>query len=251
MKKPQSFGRSPSEQTFVYSWSAIQEYMRHKPSAIKAIECKDNWRDKVLSALHSFGLSEKLLRKASPSDDFKDSPVRAQIAATLLDEEAFMHGLEKKPGSLILALDHITDPRNLGAIIRSAAFFGVRGVVIPERRQAAVTEAALNTAQGGFALIEVTQVVNLGRALEKLKEQGYWVIGTAMNGESIDEVAGFYDKTVLVLGSEDKGMSEKIAEKCDRVVRLGPAKPLLDSLNVSVAAGIAIHEFSKQRKVPE
>lgn len=225
--------------------------MRHKPAAIKAIECKDNWRDKIAMALKDCGLSEKLLRRPAPADDFKDSPVRAQISASCLDEDSFLQHLPKSSETLILALDHITDPRNLGAIVRSAAFFGIKSIVIPERRQAAITEAALNTAQGGFALVEVVQVVNLGRALEKLKEQGFWVVGTAMDGEKIDDVAGFYDKTVLVLGSEDKGMSAKITEKCDRVVRLGPANPPLDSLNVSVAAGIAIHEFTKRRKVPE
>lgn len=250
MKKTQYPARSQADQTFIYSWSAIREYMRHKPLAIKAIECKDSWREKTVAALKNSGLSEQLLRRPGPTDDFKDSPVRARIVANCLDEDSFLQALQKGAESLVLALDHITDPRNLGAIVRSAAFFGIKSVVIPERRQAAITEAALNTAQGGFALVEVVQVVNLGRALEKLKEQGFWVVGTAMDGESIDEVAGFYDKTVLVLGSEDKGMGAKISEKCDRIVRLGPTHPPLDSLNVSVAAGIAIHEFSKQRKVP-
>lgn len=251
MKKPQFPGRSPVDHTFIYSWSAIQEYMRHKPAAIKAIECKDNWRETILSALKTWDLPEKLLRRPSSADNFKESPVRAHIVESYLDEDGFLNRLQKSSETLVLALDHITDPRNLGAIVRSAAFFGVKSIVIPERRQAAVTEAALNTAQGGFALVEVAEVVNLGRTLEKLKEQGFWVVGTAMDGEKIDDVAGFYDKTVLVLGSEDKGMGAKITEKCDRVVRLGPAKPPLDSLNVSVAAGIALHEFSKQRKVPE
>lgn len=225
--------------------------MRHKPTAIKAIECKENWRDKILSSLKTCGLPENILRRPTSTDDFKDSPVRAHIVENFLDEESLLNHLRKNSETLVLALDHITDPRNLGAIVRSAAFFGIKSIVIPERRQAAVTEAALNTAQGGFALVKVAQVVNLGRTLEKMKEQGFWVVGTAMNGEKIEDVAGFYEKTILVLGSEDKGMSAKITEKCDRVVRLGPVNPPLDSLNVSVAAGIAIHEFSKQRKVPE
>src|SRR5690606_7140244 len=147
---------------------------------------------------------------------------------------------------LLIAVDHITDPRNLGAIVRTAAFYGVPFVIAPERRQVLLTGAAVGTAQGGFALCDLVTVVNLGRALNALKENGYWIVGTAMDGEPIDRVRGVYDKVVLVFGSEDSGLSHGIRQKCDRLACLNPpasAGETLESLNVAVAAGICIHAF--------
>lgn len=171
------------------------------------------------------------------------APVVAKVTHCAIPAGDWLHGLVKTPESLVLALDHVQDPRNLGAILRSAAFFGVRTIVVPERRQVLLTQASVGTAQGGFALCNLVCTVNLTRTLRDLKDQGYWIIGATMDGEPVSQVAGQYDKVVLVLGAEDTGLSRMIDETCDRKVAIqGDGK--LDSLNVSVAAGILLNAFT-------
>jgi 23S rRNA (guanosine2251-2'-O)-methyltransferase len=141
----------------------------------------------------------------------------------------------------VIVLDHISDPRNLGAIVRTAAFFGVRHVIVPEKRQVLLTQAGVNTAQGGFALSDLVVVVNVSRALEELKRNDYWILGAAMGGNPVSTVRGRFNRQVLVLGSEDKGISQHVLGRCDVQVAIPGAPKSLDSLNVSVAAGILIH----------
>lgn len=145
--------------------------------------------------------------------------------------------------NVIIALDHITDPRNLGAIARSAAFFGVREVVVPERRQVLLTRASVATAQGAFALVDLVTIVNLSRTLDQLKEAGYWVIGADMAGDPLKQVAAKFEKVVIVMGAEDKGISREVQKRCDVMASIAGHPERLESLNVSVATGIFLHEF--------
>ena len=145
----------------------------------------------------------------------------------------------------VVALDGITDPHNLGAIIRSAECAGAHGVVIPERRAAGLSPAAAKAAAGALNHMPVARVKNLNRALEELKAEGLWVTGAAMNGESAYS-CDLTGPIALVIGSEGDGMSRLALEKCDRVVSL-PVKGHIDSLNASVAAGILMYEIVRQR----
>jgi 23S rRNA (guanosine2251-2'-O)-methyltransferase len=169
--------------------------------------------------------------------------VVAKVVLSAIPVADWMGRLGKTPASLILALDHVQDPRNLGAILRSAAFFGVRNVLVPERRQVLLTQASVATAQGGFALCDLVCTVNLGRTLRDLKDKGFWILGATMDGEAIPQVAGHYEKVVLVLGAEETGLSRSVEELCDRKVAIQGAGEL-DSLNVSVAAGILLNAFT-------
>lgn len=141
--------------------------------------------------------------------------------------------------ALIVVLDGVTDPQNLGAIIRSAEVLGARGVVVPEDRAAAVTPTVMRAASGATAHLPVAQVVNLVRALESAKAAGFWIVGLDAAGS-----AGFQDlppleRTVLVVGSEGKGMRRLVREACDFLVRI-PVRGRVASLNASVAAGIGL-----------
>jgi 23S rRNA (guanosine2251-2'-O)-methyltransferase len=169
--------------------------------------------------------------------------VFAKVVLSAVPAADWVGRIAKNPQSFILALDHVQDPRNLGAILRSAAFFGVRSILVPERRQVLLTQASVATAQGGFALCDLVCTVNLARTLRDLKDHGYWILGATMDGETIDRVAGQYEKTVLVLGAEDTGLSRGIEDTCDRKVAIRGAGQL-DSLNVSVAAGILLNAFT-------
>ncbi|MFM1750942.1 MAG: hypothetical protein RL658_1083 [Actinomycetota bacterium] len=152
-----------------------------------------------------------------------------------------------KPG-LIVALDGVTDPRNLGAIIRSAAAFGVDGVIIPERRSAAMTAAAWKTSAGAAARMQVAQVTNLNRAIEDVQERGYFVVG--LDGESDELISNMKVATepiMIIVGSEGKGLSKLTREKCDLVVKI-PMRSTTESLNASVATSIALFAVDEARK---
>lgn len=148
---------------------------------------------------------------------------------------------------LVVVLDGITDPRNLGAIIRSASGFGAHGVVIPERRAAQITAAAWKTSAGAAARVPVARVTNLTRALNELKDANVMVIGLAADGEVDIAESNLIDGPLaIVIGSEGKGLSRLVAETCDQIVSI-PMGGGLESLNAGVAAGVALYAVGQAR----
>jgi len=148
---------------------------------------------------------------------------------------------------LIVALDSVTDPRNLGAAIRSAAGFGAHGVVVPERRAAGMTAAAWKTSAGAAARIPVAQTVNLVRQLKAYQEAGCMVVGLAADGDvSLPDLELGDGALVVVVGSEDAGLSRLVSETCDQLVSI-PMAGQLESLNAGVAAGVALYAVSRAR----
>lgn len=150
--------------------------------------------------------------------------------------------------ALIVALDSVTDPRNLGAVVRSAAGFGAHGVVVPERRAAGMTASAWKSSAGAAARIPVARATNLTRQLKAYAESGLMIAGLAADGEvSLPELDLADGPLVLVVGSEGKGLSRLVAETCDVRVAI-PMATELESLNAGVAAGIALYEISRVRR---
>jgi len=148
---------------------------------------------------------------------------------------------------LIVALDSITDPRNLGAIVRSAAAFGADGVLIPERRSAGMTAAAWKTSAGAAAHIPIARATNLNRSLRAYATAGLSLIGLdATVDTTISDMAGASGPMVLVVGSEGAGLSRLVREACDSLASI-PISKSVESLNAGVAAGIALYEISRQR----
>lgn len=148
---------------------------------------------------------------------------------------------------LLLAIDHITDEGNLGAILRTAAFFGVNGVIIPKDRSARVSGAVMKRSSGGHAHVPVSLVVNLGRAIEQLNESGFWVIGTSGDGNETIYDFKFTGDILLILGNEEKGISPVVLKRCHQILNI-PSSGKIDALNVSVAAGVVISEIMRQRQ---
>ena len=149
---------------------------------------------------------------------------------------------------LIVALDGVTDPRNLGAIVRSAAAFGAAGVVMTERRAAAMTASAWKSSSGAAARLPVAQVTNMARTIEDAKKLGCFVIG--LDGESDQTLSGMKvaeENVMVVVGSEGKGLSRLVREKCDLVVSI-PMRATTESLNASVATSIALFWVDEQRR---
>jgi 23S rRNA (guanosine2251-2'-O)-methyltransferase len=161
--------------------------------------------------------------------------------ADLVDPEA--------PGvPLVVALDGITDPRNLGAIVRSVAAFGGHGVVVPERRSVGMTAAAWKTSAGAAARVPVARAGNLTRALEEFKRAGFFVLGLDMDGDvDLPDLALADEPLVVVTGSEGKGLSRLVRETCDQIVSI-PMSSAVESLNAGLATGVALYEIARQRR---
>ena len=151
------------------------------------------------------------------------------------------------PPALLVALDNISDPRNLGAIVRSVAAFGGHGVLIPQRRSASVTAVAWRTSAGAAARVPVARATNLTRALKSWADAGVRVVGLDTDGETaLDDLDGT-DPMVMVVGSEGKGLSRLVRQNCDEVVSI-PMAGDTESLNASVAAGVVLAEITRQRR---
>lgn len=149
--------------------------------------------------------------------------------------------------ALIMALDGVTDSRNLGAVVRSAAAFGAHGVVIPERRAAGMTAGAWKTSSGAAARLSVARATNLTRALEAYQKAGLMVVGLAADGEAeIGDLDALTGPVVVVAGSEGRGLSRLVSETCDLLVRI-PMPGETESLNAGVAAGIVLYEAARLR----
>jgi len=148
---------------------------------------------------------------------------------------------------LLVFLDEVEDPRNLGAILRTAAAMGAGAVVIPERRAAGLTETVAKAAAGALAHVPVARVVNLGRALEQCKEAGFWVYGFDERAEHELDRIQFEPRVAMVFGGEARGLRESTKARCDFLVRI-PCPGKIVSLNVSVAAGMALYEWWRARR---
>lgn len=167
-----------------------------------------------------------------------------------LDELLARAGQAGEP-ALVVALDGVTDPRNLGAVLRSAGAFGAHGVVVPERRAAGVTAAAWKVSAGAAARVPVARVTNLVRALGELREAGCFVVGLDAGGTtSVADLHLATDPVVLVVGSEGKGLGRLVRSACDVVAAI-PIGGEVESLNAGVAAGITLYEVARLRRLAQ
>jgi 23S rRNA (guanosine2251-2'-O)-methyltransferase len=170
-------------------------------------------------------------------------PFRYSDLTELIDD-----ALGSPTAPLLVALDGVTDPRNLGAVIRSAVAFGAHGVILPERRSAGVTAVAWRTSAGTAARIPVAQVTNLVRALKQCQKSGMTVVGLDADGDTIlDELEIATEPVVVVVGSEGRGLSRLVGETCDITLSI-PMTSAAESLNASVAAAVTLSEIARRRR---
>jgi 23S rRNA (guanosine2251-2'-O)-methyltransferase len=173
----------------------------------------------------------------------------AARAAGTLDEilAAANAGVGRGEKGLIVLLDGVEDPHNLGAVIRTSLAAGAHGVVIPERRAAGLTDTVARASAGALAHLAVAKVTNLARTMEELKEAGYWLVGLDEHAEQSYTEVDYASPVGIVLGGEGKGLHELTRKRCDFVVSLPTTGPV-KSLNVSVAAGVVLFEVLRQRR---
>lgn len=248
--------REPSDR--VYGVSPVLEVLRANARPIDRITIVEGAHESRFRELFEIARERRIPVRRAPRAELQriageanHQGVIAQVAAAryasaeeLLDALAARVGTEEEP--LALALDGVEDPRNLGAIIRTAECAGAHGVFVPERRAAGLTETAAKASAGALEYVKVARATNLARLQEDLKERGVWTVGAAAEGVMEYTEWDWTQPCALFLGSEGEGLRRLLRERCDALVRI-PLRGRIESLNVSVAAGVILYEAVRQR----
>lgn len=242
----------------IYGYHAIEEglkkafagstlyLMRNGGEKLSKLEFQANCTGKVAVKK----VSRQELDRMCPGIDHRGAlldlggPRKGASRLKEISVEDFIGSLDENQGAMVLVLDGITDPHNLGAILRSADQFGADLVIIPERRSVQANETVVKVSSGAAQYVPLAVVTNLNREIERLKKAGFWAYAADMSGESSYECS-FADRTIIVMGAEGPGISPLVRKNCDYVVSI-PMRGHIDSLNVSVAAGILMYEFRKK-----
>ena len=194
-----------------------------------------------------------LIKKGNLEIEYKEKRELDRLAKNnhqgiILEVEDFSYteldSLIKDGDCRLLILDHLEDPHNLGAIIRTVEAAGLDGIILPKNRSVEVTETVMKTSVGALYNVKISQVTNLKQTIKKLKNCGFWIIGTDMIGEDYQKIK-YPNRCVLIIGSEGFGMSRLVRESCDFIAKI-PMHGKINSLNASVAAGIMIYELIRK-----
>ena len=213
---------------------------------VRKLKIEEKYYLKIKNLLGEFPKSKiKLARKSEIDNLTKDNH-----QGIIIDMEDYqytpLNKILNREDDKILILDHILDPHNFGAIIRTAVAAGFNAIIIPNDRQVLVNSTVVKTSVGAVFDIDIVLVTNLNNTIKILKDNGFWIYGTVMSGEDYREV-DYNGKVCLIIGNEEKGMSKLVKESCDFLITI-PISPKIDSLNASVAAGILIYEVVRSRK---
>ena len=253
MKKPSR----PSAPTPLAIWGLhpVLELLRHQPQQITAIFLLKGSKEnqgfhQILGLANRHGIAVKQVESLPipEADNVTHQGVAAAIRPFVpMDLNALLEQLAGKPAPLLVVLDSIQDPHNLGAIIRSAAAAGADGIILPKDRSAPLSGTVLKASAGTMALTSLCQVTNLAQTLKELKKEGFWIYGAAGEaGQSLYETS-FTGPLCIVIGSEGKGLRPLVAEQCDHLIAI-PLATGVESLNASVAAGVILFEIVRQRR---
>ena len=239
----------------VHSVESLLELAPERVLTLFTLKGRDDQRLKrILQLAEPFGISVQQASRDGLEKlaglPFHQGVVAAVRPQTILNEKDLDQLLEANPQALLLALDHITDPHNMGACIRTAAAMGVEAVIAPRDRSASLTPTARKVAAGGAEKVKFIQVTNLARTLEEMKDQfNVRVVGTMLDEKALPIHQFDFTGTgiCLVMGAEDTGLRPITQSKCDQTVYI-PMSGNLQSLNVSVATGMALYEICRQRQ---
>ncbi len=241
----------------IYGHHAIEEALK-KAGMGSTLFVERSRSEKLDNLIREARLTGKVAVKKVSRDELSRMLPGADLRGALLDMggprrgasrlqeigvEEFCSSLSEGDEALVLILDGITDPHNLGAILRSADQFGVSLVIIPERRSVQANETVVKVSSGAAQYVPISVVTNLSRAIATLKDNGFWIYGADMAGES-SYALDFARRSAIVMGSEGDGISQLVRKNCDHIVSI-PMRGHIDSLNVSVAAGILLYEFRR------
>ncbi|MFZ2492189.1 MAG: 23S rRNA (guanosine(2251)-2'-O)-methyltransferase RlmB [Thermoanaerobaculia bacterium] len=233
----------------IYGINPVLEAIRSHPGRVRyiAIAREQSGRvQKVVAEAKEAGVAVRML-PVQQIDKMTNRGVHNGVVAEVSSHAYvdFDDALEQEGTEVVLILDGITDPQNLGAILRVADGFGVDLIVIPEHESVGLTPAAIKASAGASEWVRVAQVTNLARTIETLQKKEFWVYGAASDGE-VPAAIDFRGKVALVMGNEGKGVRRNVLEHCDRVVTI-PMYGHVESFNVATAAAVLIYEVRRQR----
>jgi 23S rRNA (guanosine2251-2'-O)-methyltransferase len=239
----------------VFGKHSVRAVLIARPQAVTRLLLggKESYHSDMIALARSAGVTPELVawpefrRLGGVSDDDKHQGVVALMTPRPLLTEADLDRLAGSEPAVVLALDQISDPQNLGTILRSAAFFGVDAVLVLKNRSAEVTPLVARVAVGGAELVQTFRVTNLARSLETLKQLGFWVYGLDERGPATLAQTEFDARAVLVVGAEGEGLRRRTTEFCDALVRIPGGQQGLESLNAGVATAVALAEVYRGR----
>jgi 23S rRNA (guanosine2251-2'-O)-methyltransferase len=232
------------------SLSAIEHVLKYRPEWIRSLRLAE--RDSSRLAALETAAKENGIRPTRERLAEGESAIASFIPFPYAELKQLLPEWETQSRMLLLALDHVQDPQNLGAICRSAEALGVKGILLPKHRSALVTGTVFAASVGAVATLPICLVSNLNEGLRQLKDQGFWIVGSTLaEGATGFEAMPDFEKIVLVLGAEGEGMAEMTEKLCDWKLQI-PLAGKVQSMNVSAAGAIFIFELIKriQRSTP-
>lgn len=236
------FGRNP-----------VLEVLKSQQSINKLLLAKGERKGSILEILKLAKekhvpiqqVEKKYLDKMFPGKNHQGVVAYVSATAYVDWQDLLARAQERKEEPLLIILDEIEDPHNLGAILRTADATGAHGVIIPKRRAVGLTEGVAKASAGAVNYVPVARVANIAQTLEALKKEGLWIAGTSLKGENLYK-QNLKGPLAIVIGNENKGLSRLVEEKCDFLVSI-PMQGEINSLNASVATGIVLYEILRQR----
>jgi 23S rRNA (guanosine2251-2'-O)-methyltransferase len=242
----------------IYGVNPILETLRAAHRPIQEITIAEGARDARLSEIVELAREQNIPIHRSPrkaldriADNAAHQGVIARVAAAQYADanellEAIALRVGQSPEPMLIVLDGVEDPHNLGAVLRTAECSGVDAVFIPERRAAGLTDAVAKASAGAIEHVPVARVPNLSRLIDQLKERNVWVVGTAADAPTVYTEWDWTRASAIVMGGEGSGLHRLVREKCDALISI-PVLGRIESLNVSVATGVILYEAVRQR----
>lgn len=247
-KKP----KTKKESLFIYGRHAVMEALKSRPEVITKVflDVKNRGGDleKLLSS-HKIAVGDLGSEKNRVKEGGSHQGVIAKISPTALVQsyEEFIKTFKVSPETAFLLLDEVQDPHNVGAVIRSAAAFGISAVLIPKHNQAGITGSVVKVSSGMAFQVPIIQIGNVNETVRDLKDKGFWIYGLDANGDTKLVEEKFEQASVFILGNEAEGIREKTRELCDHIISI-PMSPRCESLNASVSAAIVLYTWSTRHK---
>lgn len=243
-----------NESNIVCGIHSAKSFLATQPDKIRRVLVAENYHGAKLHEIVSLAKQNRIQTKSVPRSLLDRIATNVAHQGVVLEirsfrsysETEFDEAIEQWTNPLILALDSIQDPRNLGACLRTAEAAGVQAVIVGKNRSAPLSGVVHKTSAGALDSIFLVEVSNLVRTLSRLKERGCWVVGASDRGDQQHTKADYRESTVLVVGGEAKGLRRLTAEMCDQIVSI-PMYGSVPSLNVAVATGILLYEAKRQR----
>lgn len=230
----------------VYGRNVAEEYLQ-KVEKVRKVYLQTGFHDEKLIFLIQKVKIPVIYREKRELDQLANGVHQGIILDVVDFSYTDYHEFIESEDSFIILLDHLEDPHNLGAIIRTSEAAGVNGIIIPKDRGVTVNSTVIKTSTGAIDNIPISMVTNLNQTISDLKKNGFWIIGTDMNNSTDYRQIDYSGKIALIIGNEGNGISRMVRESCDFIAKI-PMYGKVNSLNASVSAGIMIYEVVRQKR---